>query len=152
VLLRPAANPIGVQFKPPARLLAAFFLLSLYTLGPLALTDGPRSANLMSIATLQETERRVGREIRIDRRPYQRHADGDVVITLADEPLRVVGDTRGTSTNVSLIGEFVDVDAIRIDKLHDFQFPWRDLASYAGLGLVALVWGAALIRERWSRQ
>lgn len=152
VLVRPAANPVGVRFQPPARLLAASFLLSLYTLAPVALTDGPRSANLMSIATLQDTQRRVGREIRIDRRPYQRHADGDVVITVANEPLRVVGDTRGASTNVSLIGEFVDVDAIRIEQLHDFHFQWRDLASYAGLGLVALVWAAALIRERWSRQ
>jgi len=106
----------------------------------------------MSIATLQEPERRVGREIRIDRRPYQGHADGDAVITVGDEPLRVVGDTRGTSTNISLIGEFVDVDAIRIDQLHDFHSPWRDLASYVGLALVALVWAAALIRERWSRQ
>lgn len=152
VLLRPSASPVGVQFKPPARLLAAFFLLALYALVPLALTDGPRSANLMSIATLQETERRVGREIGIDRGPYQRHADGDVVMTLADEPLRIVGDTRGTSTNVSLIGEFVDSDAIRIDQLHDFPSPWRDLASYVGLGLVALVWVAALFRERWVRQ
>jgi hypothetical protein len=152
VLVRPAGRPIDIRVKPPARLLAAFFLLLLYTLGPLALTDGPRSANLLSIATLQETEQRVGREIRIDRRPYQRHADGDEVITLADEPLRVVGDLRGTSTNVSLIGEFVDGDAIRIDQLHDFHYPWRDLASYVGLGLFALVWAAALIRERWNRQ
>jgi hypothetical protein len=74
------------------------------------------------------------------------------VISVANESLRVVGDTRGTSTNVSLIGEFVDIDAIRIDQLHDFPFPWRDLASYAGLGLVALVWFAALFRERWRRQ
>ena len=151
-LVRPAPKPIDVRFKPPRRLVAAFFLLTLYTLGPLALTDGPLSADFLSVATLQETERRVGREIRLDRRPYQRHADGDVVITLADEPLRVVGDIRATSTNASLIGEFVDVDAIRIDQLHDFHFQWRDLASYVGLGLFALVWAAALIRERWNRQ
>lgn len=152
VLVHPASSSIDLRFKPPGRIVAAIFLLSLYMLTPLALSYGPLSANIMSIATLQEKERRVGKEVRIDRRPYQHRAEGDVVITLADEPLRVAGDTRATSSQVSLIGEFVAFDTIRIDQLHEYHFSWRDLASYAGLGLIALVWCAALIRERRYRQ
>lgn len=152
VLVRPASNSIDVRFKPPRRLVAAILLLLLYALGPLALTDGPSSANLMSIATLQETEWRVGREIRMDRRPYESRADGDVAITLADERLRVVGDRRATNSQVSLIGQFVEPDAIRILELHEYHSPWRDVASYIGLGLLTLVWATTLIREQRTRK
>ena len=63
--------------------------------------------------------------------------------------LRVVGDIRAKkSSQVSLIGEFVDVDTIRILYLHEYHSSWRDLASYVGLGLVTLMWAAALVRER----
>jgi hypothetical protein len=53
---------------------------------------------------------------------------------------------------ISLIGEFVDVDAIRIQHLHEYRSYWRDFASYIGLGLFALVWATALFRERRSQQ
>ena len=87
----------------------------------------------------------------MDRKPYEQRAEGEVVITLAGEPLRVIGATRVTSSQVSLIGEFVESDAIRIKKLHEYHDPWRDLASYVGLGLFASIWAVALIRERRSQ-
>ncbi len=151
VLIHPASKVINVQFKPPSRFVAAIVLLLLYMLSPMALTDGPLSDNLMSIATLKAKQHRIGSEVRIDRRPYQHRADGDVVITLANEPLHIVGDKRATSSQVSLIGMFVDSDTIRVYRLHEFHTPWRDFASYIGLGLVSLVWATALIRERRNR-
>ena len=151
VLIHPGSRAINVQFKPPSRLVAAIVLLLLYMLSPMALTDGPLSANFMSMATLKAKQHRVGSEVRIDREPYQHRAVGDVVITLAGEPLHIVGDRRATSSQVSLIGTFVDSDAIRVYRLHEFHTPWRDFASYVGLVLVSLVWTTALIREWRSR-
>jgi hypothetical protein len=152
VLVHPTSTPIRVQFKPQTRAITAIVFLCIYAILPLALLNGPYSADVQSIATLKERERRVGSELRLDRRPYQQRADGDVVITLAGEPLRIVGNIRATSPQVSLIGEFVDLDAIRIHQLHEFHSPWRDLASYVGLGLICLVWVVALVRERGSRE
>ena len=151
VLVRPPPSPIALRLRPPGRLVAAVALLSLYALVPLTLTAGPLSADYLSIATLKATQQRVGREIRMDRRPYEQRAEGDVVITLAGEPLRVTGDTRATSPKVTLIGDFVETDAIRIRELHEYHSPWRDLASYVGLGLVVLIWVAELIRDQRSR-
>lgn len=151
-LMHQASASIDVRFKPHGRLVAAFFLLSLYALGPWALLDGPLSADFLSIATLQETERRIGREVHMDRSSYQHRADGDVVFTLANEPIRVVGDIRATSPQVTLIGEFVDFDAIRIHQLHEYRYPWRDFASYTGLGLIMIVWVASFVRRRRSQK
>ena len=151
VLLHPAAEPVRVRLTRYRQSAAALALFVVYTVSPMNLLEGPYSANVQSIATLQERERRIGREVRFDRRPYENRAEGDVVIALADEPLRVVGNIRATSPEVSLVGRFVDSGEIRIEQLHEFSFPWRNLASYAGLGIVALVWLVALIRERRAR-
>jgi hypothetical protein len=150
--MHPTSTSIDVRFKPHGRAVAAFFLLSLYALSPLALLDGPLSTDYLSIATLQDTERRIGREVRMDRSSYQHSANGDVVFTLANEPIRVVGDLRARSPQVTLIGEFVDFDAIRIHQLHEYHSPWRDFASYVGLGLILIVWIASFARGRRSQK
>lgn len=147
-LVRPATAAIVVSLRSGRRLLAALALLGVYVLSPLVLLHGPLSADLLSIATLKDTGQRLGREVRMERRPYVQESGEDVIITLAGESLRVVGDTRASSPQVSVIGEFVDQDAIRIDRLHEYRAPWRDLASYAGLGLVLVFWCLALWRER----
>jgi hypothetical protein len=148
VLVHPAAEPVRLRLTRYRQSAIAIALFAVYAISPLNLLDGPKSANFQSIATLQDRDRRIGREVRFDRRPYENRAEGDVVITLANEPLRVVGNIRATSPEVSLIGRFVDTGEIRIEKLHEYRFPWRNLSSYAGLGIVVLVWIVALIRER----
>jgi hypothetical protein len=151
VLMHPASEPVRVRLTRYRRTAAAIALLGVYIITPPALLDGPYSSNILSIATLQERDLRIGREIRFDRQPYEKRAEGDVVITLANEPLRVVGSIRATSPVVSLIGRFVDSGEIRIEQLHEYRIPWRDLSSYAGLVIVVLVWIVALIRERRLR-
>lgn len=147
-LMHPASKSIDIRFKPHGRLVAAFFLLTIYAFSPLALRNGPLTVDYLSITTLHETERRIGREVRMDRSSYQHRASGDVVITLANEPLRVIGEMRARSPQVTLIGEFVDIDAIRIHQLHEFHYPWRDFASYIGLGLIMVYWVVAFARRR----
>lgn len=152
-LVRPLPTVIRMLPHPNIRLVTIILLVLLYVFGPLVFLDGPYTVNINSIATLQEKESRVGKEVRMDRATYQQSDGGDVVFTFADESLRVVGDLRAEkSSQVSLIGEFVDVDAIQIYHLHEYHSPWRDLASYAGLGLITLIWAAALVRERRSQQ
>jgi hypothetical protein len=133
-------------------MITGILLVLLYFLGPLVLMDGPYSTDVNSIATLQDRENRIGKEIRMDREFYEQGPDGDLVITFAGEPLHVVGDRRATSNQVSLIGEFVKLDTIHIHHLHEYDSPWRDITSYAGLGLILLVWIAELIRKRNQKQ
>ena len=71
VLVRPESSSIDLRFRPQHRFVAAVFLFSLYLLSPPALTYGPLSADYLSIATLRETDGRVGRKVRFDRRPYE---------------------------------------------------------------------------------
>ena len=152
VLVSPKRNLIHAKLIPSWRLITGILLVSLYFLGPLAFMDGPYSTDVNSIATLQERESRIGREVRMDREMYEQGSDGDIVVTFAGEPLHVVGNKRATSKQVSLIAEFVEFDTIHIHHLHEHDSPWRDITSYVGLGLIILVWLAELIRERDQKQ
>lgn len=152
-LAYPAPTPTRLLFNSTRRLAAVALLVSLYLFSPLAFLEGPYSTDINSIATLQEKGSRVGKEVRMDRENYLQRDDGDVVLTFANEPLRVVGDIRAEkSTQVSLIGEFVDADSIRIKHLHEYHSYWRDLASYIGLGIFSLLWAVSLVRERRSQR
>ena len=153
MLARPVYNSIGVRVNTGKRLVAAILLVFVYAIAPLALFDGPYSSDVISVATLQEKEQRVGKEVRMERRAFQKREDGDVVITFAQESLRVIGDNRPeTSSPVSLIGEFVELDVIRIKKLHVYESNWRDYASYIGLGLFFGFWLVAMVRELRNQQ
>ena len=146
---KPTPDPIRLRFRLDNRWIAAVFLVSIYVFAPLALLDGPYSSNISSIATLREEETRPGKAVSMDRENYQQRSEGDTVTTFTGERLRVTGDLRaGNSTEVSLLGEFVDSGTIRIHRLYEYRSPWRDLASYVGLGIFALCWLLALVRER----
>lgn len=148
-IMRPVSTPIRVLLYSNRKLVPVVLLVSMYFFGPLAFLNGPYSTDANSVSTLKEREHRVGKEVRMDRQTYEQRDDGDVVLTFAHEPLRVVGDIRAEkSLQVSLIGEFVNIDTIRIHRLHEYHSLWRDFASYAGLGLIALVWLVAFARER----
>ena len=45
-----------------------------------------------------------------------------------------------------------DFDAIRIHRLHEYHYPWRDFASVVGLGLIMIVWVASFVRGRRSQK
>ena len=146
----PAA--LRIQLKNRLRLLTALLLFSVYTIAPLAFLTGPYSADVNSIATLKEKQNRIGKELYMDRQTYRRSDEGDTVLTFTGEPLRIIGDQQATdNSKVSLIGKFVDYDAIHVHHFHEYHSPWRDWASYTGLGLFALTWLIALVRQREKR-
>lgn len=146
-LLTPVAEPLRTKFHGKWRVAGVVILLCLYIGSPLALLDGPYTADIQSIATLKEKDKRTGKSVRIDRAPYERVAEGDLVETLAYETLHVVGTLRATSSQVSLVGRFVDPESIYIEQLHEYNYPWRDLASYIGIALLTLIWSISMVRE-----
>jgi len=146
-LLTPAAEPLRTKFYGKWRVAGVVVLLCLYIGSPFALLDGPYAADILSIATLKEKDKRTGKSVRIDRAPYKQGAEGDQVETLAYETLHVAGNIHATSPQVSLIGRFDDPESIHIEQLHEYDHPWRDLASYIGIALLILIWSISMVRE-----
>ena len=141
-------SAIGLRIFPGRHLGICAGLIILYFILPLFLLSGPYNADITSIATLHDRENRIGKQLLMDRQAYRKTEDGDVVFTFAGEPLRVVGDIRATeSSEISLIATFIAEDAIRIEQLHQYSFPWRNISSYAGLLVILVIWMSALLRE-----
>lgn len=126
----------------------AVLLFAAYLAMPVALLGGAYSSDINSVATLKDTEQRVGKTLYMDRDAYIKDPDSDVVVTLAGERLRVVGERRATkSGEITLRAEFVETDAIEIVELYEYRYAWRDLATLLGLFLGLLYWVLALVRE-----
>jgi hypothetical protein len=152
VLANPPSRPIHLLPGNSLRLFSALALVSVYSVAPIALMNGPYSTDANSIATLKERDSRIGKEILMDRETYLRGEEKDTVITFAGERLDIISELRASDdSRVSLIGEFVDHDVIRIQHFHEHKSLWRDFASYIGLFVVALTWVIAFVHQRQKR-
>lgn len=142
---RRAAQPIeGMVTWSAWRGIAIAVLLAVYLLLPLALTRGPRTEDNYFVDTLQRRTERVGRPIAFDRAHFQPGPDGGTVMTFAGESLHVENAPLGEQAVISLRGEFIAADRIRIDAFHVHRSKLRDLAAVGGLLIVGMTWVAAL--------
>ena len=123
----------------PARLVASASLLVLWLALPLTLRAGPEAADNHSVRTLRAPER-TGLVAGFDRDRYRVEPNGPVLVTLAGEPLRVVGAPLSRSGAVSARARFVSHDRIEILELHAHRPLGRDMPTYVGLALVAATW------------
>lgn len=141
-------NPVRINLTHIPRLMAVVLLLVVYLLAPLAFLHGPYSSDINSIATLKEVEERIGRNFYMDRGVYIKRAEQDIVLTFANEQLRVIGDVRANSSStVTIKALFVETDAIEIQELHQVRHHWRDFASLVGLALAGIYCLVRLVRE-----
>ena len=115
-------------------------LCGLYLLAPIAFHGPALESDSHSLRTLQETDRREGREVALDRATYRPGPDGGTVVTFAGETLSVRGELPDRSSVVSLKGRFVDQRRIEVDSSHVHRGGLRDAASVAGLALLAALW------------
>jgi hypothetical protein len=129
------------------RLAGAGTLFAAYVLLPVALLAGPEAANNHFVDTLRSHVSRPGRVVEFDRAYYLNQEHGGLIQTFAGEELRVEGISPAQPGLVSLRGRFANEKTVRVDEVHYHSRWFRDLASYVGLGFVALWWIGILWRE-----
>ena len=137
-----------VRLPSPVPLAVAVLLLGAYLILPWVMRTVPESFDNHSVGTLRHPERRAGAVVAFDRNEYEYRNGEPVFITWAKEELRVSEPVLDHDALVSIRAEFVDEQTIRILDVHEYRGLLRDLASYVGLGVVAMAW---LLPGRRSR-
>ncbi len=145
--LRGRGRPIGLDLRR-GRVLCVFLpLLGMYFILPLVLLEGAAREDNHYVGTLRQRDSRPGRYIELERDRYDGDAPGPRIQTFAGESLALQGlDLKGPAL-LSLRGRFASTDRIAVEEYHVHPRGLRDLASYIGLGLIALFW----VRHRPSR-
>jgi hypothetical protein len=139
-------QPLRAVRPPPPRVAIALLLFLAYLTLPAWLRGGPERADSHSFRTLRERDARPGRRVALDRVWMREDEGASALITLGrGEEIVVTGRTLGHSGRVSVRGHFADAGTLVAEDIHEHHFP-RDLASYLGLSLVALVWAAGFLR------
>ena len=144
-------HPMRPGRPPPMRAAAAGVLLLGYLVLPLLWSRGPHEADSHSVRTLSERSERAGRAVALDRVWLQLGEDGRAFVARGDERIVLRGPTPDHAARVSLRGRFLDAETLLVEEIHEHRFR-RDLASYAGLALVAASWVLGLVpRGRGDR-
>lgn len=122
------------------RLTLGTVCLAAYALLPFALWQESYAADNQFVKTLCERDQRAGRYIEMDRANYVPHAAGAKIFSLVGEGIEVQGQPRERTATVSVKGQFLDAETLRIDQLQ-VHWPWfRDGASYLGLIWLVVLW------------
>lgn len=129
-----------------ARLVTLMVLGGVYFTAPLALMEGPRTADSHFVRTLSETGHRTGLPIEIDRNRVLDTANGPVLQTWTGERLVLTGAVPESPGKYSLQGTFQNPGTIEVKTTHAHPKGLRDNASYLGLALVLLFWAKCIWR------
>lgn len=137
----------GVPLRVPSglRAAAAGAACVAYLGLPFVFLGNDELARTHYVDVLRHREERPGRYVEFDRVRYVDSSRGDRIRTYAGEEFHVQGADLESSGTVSVQGRFVTADTVRVLSLHRHPSGLRDLASYAGLAVLVLVWGRALL-------
>ncbi len=153
------------RFRPPGerlifagrRYALALGAVVAYLVLPLHLTDGPWIADYRSIRSLATSEISVRSPVELERDPVTVR-DGQPWVQVFGREFRVIADREiPDGAVVSLVGYLSAPTTIRATELHLNDPGPRDLASIAGLLVVAIVWLRLLAsslqaaRRPWKR-
>ena len=128
------------------KLIGIFVLLGTYFLGPLFLLQQPIEADAHSLKTLSESRERTGRSVEMDRAGYVRD-QGEYFLVKFGEREQVEELGISAPATVSVQGQFVSRNKIRVSRLHIHTSRLRNYPSYLGLGLIFVLWSHALYRK-----
>ncbi len=146
-MFKSAGNPIGLSIFLTRNISLSLIFLAVYFTMPFALVDGPEKYDNHFVKTLQEKEKRVGKEVLLERALYIPHASGGAVRTFAGEELNLTGQLPLKPGAVSIRGMFVDQGTIQVIELHENHGKFRDMASYTAMLLFVMLWALSLFRR-----
>jgi hypothetical protein len=132
----------------PIRLGLFLFFISVYFALPFFLLNGPEKADNHFARTLRSYSDRKGKDIELDRAFYLPKKNRNVLITFAGEEIEAEGIKPNQPALVSIRGSFSRTDCIRVSQFHVHSKYFRQIASYFGLGLVAMVWIIYFIKRQ----
>ena len=124
------------------------FLVAAYFVLPFFLLDRAESADNHFVKTLRNVKSRQGNHIEFDRNRYMPRNEGGKLVTFAGEEIGVEGMKLEHPATVSIRGRFIDNDSLSVSEFHIHSDWFRDVGSYTGLALIAIVWVVALFRIR----
>jgi hypothetical protein len=141
----------GFILRSGLRISILIFFASAYFIVPFFLLHGPEDADNHYVKTLRTVKSRPGSYVEFDRAGYTPTDSGGVLKTYAGEEISIKGIKLLHSAKMSVRGRFIDSNSVQVYDFHIHSDLFRDAASYAGLGLIAMVWIVFLIRKRKCR-
>lgn len=150
-LRRATAERLSWSRRPAAWVVGVTMLVAYYVL-PLTGMHEARAADNHFVQTLLSPSR-VGKSVEFDRARYEGGTNGGVLQTFAGERLNIIGITAEGHRTVSVRGHFIEQNTIAASAFHFHPPLLRDVAGYAGILLIAGLWGYLgfrSLRERGS--
>ena len=126
-------------------------LFMMYWVLPIIFVNEPLRENNHYVRTLQAKNERVGQYVEFDRVEYKKGVNEDVLVSFADEEIRIRNNQLGDSAQVSIRGKFVDSQTIEIFAFHKHVCWFRDGGSYIGILLFVSMWAVAWCRSNKPR-
>ena len=146
-------KPLEMASLDTRRILYFSVLLVAYVFMPFVYMDDAERKDNHFVQTLRDLDKRVGQHIEFDRPGYKPRESFGVITVFTREQIVVEGIALDRAANVSIKGEFLSADKIRIEAYHIHDSWFRDGASYLGLFYIAVAWGYALFRKsRFGQQ
>ena len=132
--------PWRISFKLDKRRILGVILLAGYLVLPLNILNDSELANNHFVKTLREYNNRQDKYIELDRGEYEFLPENSHIYTFTGEKLNLSGLNLERDAKLSIKGVFISNDVIRINQYHIHHADIREIASYIGLSLVALMW------------
>ena len=123
-----------------ARIWGSILGACLYFAMPFAFREEPVKADNFYIATIRNKPERTGKEVMFDREMFYPRKEGNVLNIFTGENIHVDGINCIKPELVSVKGTFTDTDKMHITEYHVHNRLSRDIATYIGLVLVAILW------------
>ncbi|UCE63863.1 MAG: hypothetical protein JSU59_01510 [Nitrospirota bacterium] len=142
----PALSPISLK-----KLIVSIGLFVMYWILPIIFLNEPLRENNHYVKTLQAKNERVGQYVEFDRVEYKKGVNEDLLVSFADEEIRIRNSQLGDSAQVSVRGRFVDSQTIEALAIHKHLCWFRDGSSYIGIVLLISMWGVAWGRNKKPR-
>lgn len=114
-------------------------LIAVYVTLPLFLSPTLREHDSHYVSTLEDLPDRVGRPVAFDRARLTFPSNEPVLVTFAGEPLTLEGVEPEVAGIVSIRGHFTGRTTVRPDQIHVHRGSLRDLPSYVGLLVLAVL-------------
>ena len=134
-LVRRRGVPTPLCFRP-----LALLALALWVVGPLLFLDAAEEGAGHPIRTLRRVAFRTGKEIELDRQSYVYAKTGDRLRIFSGEVFLVQTSVLCHDATVSIRAVFESPMVLRIIEIRDHSGFNRDLPSYLGLFLLAVLW------------